>query len=308
MTFEEFFRKKKIDLDKLQKERPELFEEFRTHFHAMGEKSFDHTKKYWFNKLRKSYLLKDEPVKAQPVAAGSQPGAASSSGNAATAKAAGDAPAGAGAPPRLGFKPRFKAGKTGVTGAAGSTTPAGQEASGKQQSAATGDMAPGETASGDTTSPASAGNSPASASDSPAPKPAYRPRFQAGKTKTRQAAATPEGNQPTEQSEEKAAAAKESDQPGRPATQTETEGLTKANAGTSEKENTEPVKQGDASPPDDTGKADNPGKDGNTGKADDPGKVAGGGKAGDENSPPAPKPAYKPRFRAGVTKTTKRKE
>src|ERR1700744_4203926 len=55
MTFEEFFKKKKINLEALQNAEPELFSEFRTHFEQMGEKSFDHTKKYWFNKLRLLY-------------------------------------------------------------------------------------------------------------------------------------------------------------------------------------------------------------------------------------------------------------
>ncbi|WP_207535530.1 hypothetical protein [Desertivirga arenae] len=57
MTFEEFFVKKKIDLDALSKADPELFAEFRSHYNQMGEKSFDHTKKFWFNKLRRLYHL-----------------------------------------------------------------------------------------------------------------------------------------------------------------------------------------------------------------------------------------------------------
>lgn len=63
MTFEEFFQKKKIDLVALGTERPALLDEFRKHFEAMGEKSFDHTKKYWFNKLRRAYPL-DSPRKS----------------------------------------------------------------------------------------------------------------------------------------------------------------------------------------------------------------------------------------------------
>lgn len=58
MTFEEFFIKKKIDLEQLKTAEPALFEEFRYDFSQMGEKSFDHTKKFWFNKLRKIYHLK----------------------------------------------------------------------------------------------------------------------------------------------------------------------------------------------------------------------------------------------------------
>ncbi|HXH99913.1 MAG TPA: hypothetical protein VNI52_06570 [Sphingobacteriaceae bacterium] len=61
MTFEEFFSKKKIDLDQLKNAEPVLFEEFRFDYSLMGNKSFDHTKKYWFNKLRRLYHLKQEP-------------------------------------------------------------------------------------------------------------------------------------------------------------------------------------------------------------------------------------------------------
>jgi hypothetical protein len=57
MTFEEFFTKKKIDLVSFEKAEPVLYTEFKSHFWAMGEKSFDHTKKFWFNKLRRLYHL-----------------------------------------------------------------------------------------------------------------------------------------------------------------------------------------------------------------------------------------------------------
>ena len=63
MTFEEFFTKKKIDLVQLEKAEPSLYSEFKNHFAAMGEKSFDHTKKFWFNKLRRLYHL-TPPAKA----------------------------------------------------------------------------------------------------------------------------------------------------------------------------------------------------------------------------------------------------
>jgi len=66
MTFEEFFKKKRIDLIALQKGDAALFSEFKTHFEQMGEKSFDHTKKYWFNKLRHVYLLPAE-IKTEKV-------------------------------------------------------------------------------------------------------------------------------------------------------------------------------------------------------------------------------------------------
>ncbi len=60
MIFEEFFLKKKIDLAQLKDADPSLFDQFKSHYDLMGEKSFDHTKKYWFNKLRHSYPLSAE--------------------------------------------------------------------------------------------------------------------------------------------------------------------------------------------------------------------------------------------------------
>jgi hypothetical protein len=66
MTFEEFFSKKRIDLAALQLAAPALFSEFKTHYEEMGEKSFDHTKKYWFNKLRRQYVLAPE-IKTEKV-------------------------------------------------------------------------------------------------------------------------------------------------------------------------------------------------------------------------------------------------
>ncbi len=66
MTFEEFFKKKRIDLVALDKSEPALFSEFKIHFEQMGEKSFDHTKKYWFNKLRHSFPIPQE-IKTEKV-------------------------------------------------------------------------------------------------------------------------------------------------------------------------------------------------------------------------------------------------
>lgn len=102
MTFEEFFTRKRIDLAALQKAEPALFSEFRSHFEQMGEKSFDHTKKYWFNKLRHSYHLAPEvkPEKvhvANPLA--EQTVTESLSETVEAPKAA----------PKPGFVPRFKA-------------------------------------------------------------------------------------------------------------------------------------------------------------------------------------------------------
>jgi len=61
MTFEEFLIKKKIDPVQLKNTEQALFSEFSSHFNEMGEKSFDHSKKFWFNKLRRANPLKEEP-------------------------------------------------------------------------------------------------------------------------------------------------------------------------------------------------------------------------------------------------------
>jgi len=66
MVFEEFFKKKRIDLDALEKGNGALFSEFKNHFAQMGEKSFDHTKKYWFNNLRALYPLAVEEKIEKP--------------------------------------------------------------------------------------------------------------------------------------------------------------------------------------------------------------------------------------------------
>ncbi|WP_257666540.1 hypothetical protein [Parapedobacter tibetensis] len=95
MTFEEFFIKKKIDLVQLQRANPDLYAEFYDHYIQMGEKSFDHTKKYWFNRLRKEYLLEErEPINAKSTAIPS-PSAKEPPPSTIAAKPA-------------GFKPRFK--------------------------------------------------------------------------------------------------------------------------------------------------------------------------------------------------------
>jgi hypothetical protein len=60
MTFEQFFLKKKIDIIALQATNADLLSEFKAHYAQMGEKSFDHTKKYWFNQLRLSHKLSEE--------------------------------------------------------------------------------------------------------------------------------------------------------------------------------------------------------------------------------------------------------
>jgi len=67
MTFEEFLIKKKIDPVQLQDADQDFFDEFKSHFNQMGEKSFDHSKKFWFNKLRRAHPL-EEQVKIFAVA------------------------------------------------------------------------------------------------------------------------------------------------------------------------------------------------------------------------------------------------
>ncbi|EOR93230.1 hypothetical protein ADIARSV_3649 [Arcticibacter svalbardensis MN12-7] len=78
MTFEEFFTKKRINLELMAEADPTLYTEFKSHFNLMGEKSFDHSKKFWFNKLRHLYHLaivpKDKPVVIEPnLAAQAEP-------------------------------------------------------------------------------------------------------------------------------------------------------------------------------------------------------------------------------------------
>ena len=96
MTLEEFFIKKKIDLPALHAADPNLYKEFAHHFTQMGEKSFDHSKKFWFNRLRKSYLL-SEPSSSAAVDVKTQQAKVTETPLASTTTAT------------TGFKPRFKA-------------------------------------------------------------------------------------------------------------------------------------------------------------------------------------------------------
>lgn len=101
MTFDEFFKKKRIDLVALEKAEPGLFNEFKNHFGQMGEKSFDHTKKYWFNKTRRQFPLAPEVKTEKPQIA--NPLAEQTITDSLT-----ETPALA-ATPKVGFTPRFKA-------------------------------------------------------------------------------------------------------------------------------------------------------------------------------------------------------
>jgi hypothetical protein len=104
MTFEEFFKKKRIDLVALKASESALFLEFDAHFGAMGEKSFDHTKKYWFNKLRRQFPLAievktEKATIANPLAEQTITESLIDAGT--TTPSA-----------KAGFTPRFKAGST----------------------------------------------------------------------------------------------------------------------------------------------------------------------------------------------------
>ncbi len=103
MTFEEFFKKKRIDLVALEQGGQSLFSEFKNHFEQMGEKSFDHTKKYWFNKLRRQYPLAPE-VKTEKVHI-DNPLAEQTITESLSEATATPAPS-----PKLGFAPKFRAG------------------------------------------------------------------------------------------------------------------------------------------------------------------------------------------------------
>jgi hypothetical protein len=102
MDFEEFFRKKKIDLVALEQGEPALFSEFKVHFEQMGEKSFDHTKKYWFNKLRLRFPAPIE-VKVEKVVIENQLAEQTITESLVESSTP---------PPNIGFKPKFKAGVT----------------------------------------------------------------------------------------------------------------------------------------------------------------------------------------------------
>ncbi len=104
MTFEEFFTKKRIDLKRLRRAKPDLYEEFRDHYAQMSERSFDHTKKYWFNRLRKEFLLE---VAETPKAVVEKTAPVTASG-ASMPTAAAAKPAGLPSVSPPGFKPRFK--------------------------------------------------------------------------------------------------------------------------------------------------------------------------------------------------------
>jgi hypothetical protein len=161
MTFEEFFKKKKISLVALEQGEPGLFSEFKVHFEKMGEKSFDHTKKYWFNKLRLRFPAPPEPKVEKMVM--ENPLAEQTVNETLSEKP--DAP-----PASVGFKPRFKAGMT----------------------------KPAESAPDATPKPEA--EKPVESTETPAPTPAvgFKPRFKAGVTKPAEPAQNAEPEKPKE--------------------------------------------------------------------------------------------------------------
>lgn len=104
LSFEDFFAKKNIDLTAFQAGEPALYKEFVLHYERMGEKSFDHSKKFWFNKLRKQYKRADDTavISKKTVAPQSIPHTTLPSET--VAESASVKP--------VGFKPRFKAATT----------------------------------------------------------------------------------------------------------------------------------------------------------------------------------------------------
>lgn len=106
LTFTEFFTKKKIDIIALQKSRPDLYQEFDRDYGLMGEKSFDHSKKFWFNRLRKEYLLEEIEIPAEEKKEVVKPDVTSSVNVESKSPEVSD-PGNTTAKP-AGFKPRFK--------------------------------------------------------------------------------------------------------------------------------------------------------------------------------------------------------
>jgi hypothetical protein len=170
MEFEEFFKKKRIDLVALKQVQSALFSEFETHFIQMGEKSFDHTKKYWFNKLRREFPLAVEP-KLEKVKI-DNPLAEQTITESLIEETA---PA-----PKLGFTPKFRA--------ASPSKPATEPSTEEKPAEATNTPAPklGFTPKFKASAPpkpateeASAEKKPAEPVAAPAPKLGFTPKFKA---------------------------------------------------------------------------------------------------------------------------------
>ena len=180
MTFEEFFKKKRIDLIALEKGEPALFFEFKKHFEQMGEKSFDHTKKYWFNNLRKIYHLAAE-IKTEKPKIENQ--LAEQTVTDSLTESAEPTPA-----PKLGFVPKFRA---------GATKPAEEAPAEEKKEEVPTAPKPGFTPRFKTANIAKSADAPVEekkAEEAPVPttpKPGFTPRFKAGVTKPAESAPEP---------------------------------------------------------------------------------------------------------------------
>ena len=111
LTFEEFFTKKKIDLAALKKADAFLFVEFEEHYALMGEKSFDHSKKFWFNRLRHVHPLQEVPDVSSLKEKAKEDTLEQNQASNDTVKIA----------KPTGFKPRFKATETALSSAEDNT-------------------------------------------------------------------------------------------------------------------------------------------------------------------------------------------
>jgi len=177
LTFDEFFKKKRIDTAALQKAEPALFSEFKTHYEQMGEKSFDHTKKYWFNKTRRQFpLAPEQKTEKLPIA---NPIAEQTITESLTEHAAP-------APAKMGFTPKFRAGTTVKTVEKPAETPAAEQPAAPQPEEKASTKPAGfvprfkmkpKVEEDELTPPVEpAAESAAPLPESPA-KPAYKPRF-----------------------------------------------------------------------------------------------------------------------------------
>jgi len=203
MTFEEFFKKKKISLAALEQGEPALFSEFKIHFEKMGEKSFDHTKKYWFNKLRRRFPAPPEPKVEKVVIENTL-------AEQTITETLGEKPAEP--TPKVGFTPRFKAATTkpAETPAAAPKPEAEKPDEREKPTAAPVGFKPRFKAG--VTKPAEPAQSTESAPEPKKPieneKPAsspvgFKPRFKAGVTKPAEATANTESTSEPEKPEEK---------------------------------------------------------------------------------------------------------
>ena len=202
MTFEEFFTKKKINLVNLQQGEPELFSEFKIHFERMGEKSFDHTKKYWFNKLRLRFPAPPEPKIEKVVI--ENPLAEQTVTETLAEKPVQPAP-------KVGFTPRFKAGATkpAETQSSGEIKPEAEKTEESEKTVQStpkvgftprfkaGTTKPAETSAPEV-KPETAINEESKRPSQSAPKVGFTPRFKAGVTKPAEPSQNAEPEKPKE--------------------------------------------------------------------------------------------------------------